>query len=296
MEQRYRIFKPEQVKASVFIIHGMEEHKDRYIPFAQFLCANHVGCVIYDLPGHKEKQKENMGWFGEKDGYLNLIHSAVNIAVLTKKEFPDVPMYCFGHSMGSLIARNFLQKYSDLIDGMILSGAPCYNSAAPLGRAMVNVLAKAKGKKGHSRLLDNMVTGSFNKAVKNPKTDSDWISYNEENVKAFVEDEWCGVPFTIQGYGDLLDLVMNMHKPENYRVTKEDLPVFFMAGEDDPCTGGNKGLEDSIAVLKNAGYKNIDKKVYPHMRHEILNENGRMEVYEDALKWILNHTLKKIDA
>lgn len=289
MKQNYRIFRPEKPIASIFIIHGMQEHKDRYIPFAEYLRQNHIGCVIYDLPGHKEVKKEDMGWFGEKDGYRNLVHSAVDIAVLTKKEFPDVPMFCFGHSMGSLIARNFLQKYSELIDGMILSGAPCYNSASPSGKVIVKLLSVFKGKKGHSKLLDDMVTGVFNKAVKNPETPSDWISYNKDNVHAFVNDEWCGVPFTIQGYGDLLDLVIQMHKPGNYHVVKKDLPIYFMAGEDDPCTGGEKGLEDSVSVLRKAGYRNIEKKIYPEMRHEILNEKGNEEVYEDVHKWIMGH-------
>lgn len=289
MKQNYRVFRPAHPVASVFVIHGMQEHKDRYISFAEYLCSNNVGCIIYDLPGHKEEKKENMGWFGERDGYRNLIHSAVDIAVLTKKEFPEVPLFCLGHSMGSLIARNFLQRYSELIDGMILCGAPCYNAAAPSGKVIIKILSAFKGKKGHSKLLDNMVTGAFNKAVENPDTPSDWISYNKDNVQEFINDEWCGVPFTIQGYGDLLDLVIQMHKPENYNVIKPELPIYFMAGEDDPCTGGEKGIEDSISVLRKAGYMNINKKIYPEMRHEILNEKRNDEVYADTLNWIIAH-------
>ena len=285
MNLTYRIYRPEKAVASMFVIHGMQEHKDRYHAFAQYLKEHGIGVVIYDLPGHRGN-REDLGWFGEKDGYRNLVLSGVEIAELTEREFPGVPMYCFGHSMGSLIARNFLQKYSGMISGMILSGAPCYNTAAPAGRVLVRTLSLLKGEKGHSKVLDDMVTGAFNRTIKDPETPVDWISYDRENVKAFLEDEWCGFPFTIQGYGDLLDLVIRMHDPKLYHVNNPDLPIYFMAGADDPCTGGQAGLTDSIGILEKAGYRNIEKKTWPHMRHEILNEGDRQSVYEDVVRWM----------
>ena len=289
MKTAYRIYRPQHPKASVFIIHGMEEHKERYVPFAQYLCDHDIGVLIYDLPGHGDIPKEDMGWFGEKDGYRNLIHSAVDAATETKKAFPDVPLFCLGHSMGSMIARNFLQKYSDLIDGMILSGAPCYQPGAAAGKALVKVIALQKGKKGHSKLLDDMSTGSFNKSVENPRTEADWLSYDTDNVDAYLADEKCGVPFTVQGYGDLFELVIRMHDSAAYRVSKPDLPIVILTGEDDPCTGGVKGVSDSLNTLVRAGYINVEAHAYPHMRHEILNETEKMTVWQDITDWIDAH-------
>lgn len=289
MELSYRIYRPEHARASVFIIHGMQEHKERYVPFAQYLCDHGFGVVIYDLPGHGDIEKENLGWFGEKDGWRTLVHSAVDIATITKHEFPGVPMFCFGHSMGSMIARCFVQKYSDLIDGLMLSGAPCYQAGAPAGKALVKVIALKTGKKGHAKILDEMSTGSFNKTIENPRTECDWLSYDTANVDRFIADEKCGVPFTVQGYADLFELVIRMHDVSLYHVTKPDLPIIIMAGEDDPCTGGEKGIADSMETLHKAGYVNVKKKIYPHMRHEILNETDRRKVYEDAVSWLNDH-------
>ena len=289
MKTAYRIYRPQHPKASVFIIHGMEEHKERYVPFAQYLCDHDIGVLIYDLPGHGDIPKEDMGWFGEKDGYRNLIHSAVDAATETKKAFPDVPLFCLGHSMVSMIARNFLQRYSDLIDGMILSGAPCYQNGAKAGKAIVRTIAMHKGKKGHSKFLDRQITGAFNSLIKDAKTDSDWISYDEDNVKAFITDEKCGVPFTVQGYADLMELMIRMHDVHAYNVTKPDLPIVILTGEDDPCTGGEKGVADSVNTLARAGYHHVEAHSYPHMRHEILNETEKMTVYEDIIDWIESH-------
>ena len=128
-----------------------------------------------------------------------------------------------------------------------------------------------KGKKGHSKLLDTLITGSFNKKVDNPRTPSDWISYNEENVDQFIEDPLSGVPFTIGGYIHELEGMVQMHDVSQYECKNKNLPILFVVGEDDPCTGGTKGLEDSKNTLVKAGYSNIKIKQFSHMRHEILN-------------------------
>ncbi len=287
-----RIYRPEgDVKAAVFIIHGMEEHQRRYQPFAQYLNAKGIGVVTYDLPGHGETDPEERGWFGEKNGWDCLVNSAVEIGVQTKKEFPNVPVFCFGHSMGTMIGRTFLQKNDGLVDGIILSGLPNYTPAALIGVALAKSIALAKGKKGHSKLLDTMATGNFNKAVENPRTPVDWLSFNEENVNRYMEDPDCGFPFTIQGYVDLFEGMIAMHDVSRFRCAKPQLPVYVFAGEEDPCIGGEKGFNDSVETLKKAGYENIDTKLYPHMRHETLNETDCQMVFEDVSAWILAHSV-----
>ncbi len=292
MEQKlsYSIFRTKDVtKAVVFVIHGMQEHKDRYRDFANYLNSRQIAAVIYSLPGHKGSIAEEgvRGWFGDTDGWKTLVGSAVEIANMTRKEFPGVPIYCFGHSMGTMIGRVFLQNYDHMIDGIVLSGAPGYNPGAKVGKILAQGMIRTKGGEGHSKMLDQMVTGSFNKCVKDPKTPVDWLSYNTKNVQEYQKDEWCGFPFTISGYRDLFNLMILMNDPRNYHCTKNDLPILFVAGEEDPCTGGKKGMESSIKTLNDSGYKNISKKIYPHMRHEILNECNRMEVMKDVADWIL---------
>ena len=276
--------------AVMFVVHGMEEHRYRYDEFARYLADRGIAVVTYDLPGHGETDPdENRGWFGEKNGWNTLVNSAVDMALAAKKQFPKVPLFLFGHSMGSMIGRCFLQLHDGMIDGMILSGAPVYTPAATAGRLLASAVARRKGRKGHSALLDQLATGNFNKGIENPRTPVDWLSYSEENVDRYIEDPDSGFPFTIQGYRDLFDGMIRMNDLSLYRCNHPDLPIYMIAGEDDPCVGGEKGFHYSAERLRAAGYQNVGVRMFPGMRHEILQEDDRKIVYDDVLSWILGH-------
>lgn len=287
----YRIFRTQEApKAVVFCVHGMQEHQKRYEGFAKYLNSRGIACITYDLPGHgPDCPQEDLGYFGDKDGWFNLVDSAVEIAKLAHKEFPNVPVIYFGHSMGTMIGRTFLQDYDTLIDGMILSGAPNYVGASKAGIGMAKIVAAFKGKKGHSHLLDNMATGGFNKGIENPRTPLDWLSYNEPNVDTYIADPLCGFSFTNQGYLDLFKGMGYMHDPKRFHCTKPNLPIWFFSGEDDPCRGGDTGFADSIQSVKQAGYKNVTSTLYPGMRHETMHEKGADDVMKNVADWVLKN-------
>jgi len=278
------------LKGAVEIIHGMQEHRKRYEEFAEYLRQNGYGVVTFDLPGHGETaDNETLGYFGEENGWDQLIHAAEEIAKLTKKEFPGVPFFMFGHSMGTIVARTWLQQ-SDELDGLILSGAPNYTPAAKAGLPVALAIKAVKGARGYSKTLDKLITGNFNNGIANPKTPVDWLSYNEENVRNYLSDPLNGFPFTIQGYIDEVRGLIRMGDASQYKKVKPELPIMFFAGKDDPCTGGEEGLKSSEETLRKAGYTDIDCKVYEGMRHEILNETGKAAVYSDILNWLDAHT------
>ena len=68
-----------------------------------------------------------------------------------------------------------------------------------------------------------------------------------------------------------------------YECKNPALPVFSISGVEDPVTGGAKGLEDTIRTLKRIGYQNVESKVYDGMKHEVINEEGKEQVYQDIL-------------
>lgn len=288
-----RIFRPEtEAQAVVFVVHGMEEHQRRYEKFAEYMCSRGIAVITYDLPGHGETAaKEDYGWFGAENGWRRLASSVTEVCLLAKQEFPGVPVICYGHSMGTMLARTFIQKHDVMIQGLLLSGAPSYNAAAGLGKMIAAAKVRRSGGRSHSGLLDNLATGSFNSGIKNPRTKVDWLSYNEENVDAYIADEACGFPFTAQGYYDLFDGMQMMADVKAFQCANPYLPIRFVSGEDDPCTGGSKGLADSIGRLQKAGYRNITCKVYPGMRHEILQEKAAAAVAEEMADWVLNQVV-----
>ena len=280
-----RIYETREPKAVVKCIHGMEEYQDRYQYFAEKLQADGYTVVTADLRGHGPKAPI-LSHIADRDGHLRLLEDEETILEMIHGRWTGVPVVLFGHSMGTIIARVFLQKQSREFRKVVLSGYPNPNSAAGAGIALTGILSAFKGAKGFSGLVDGMVLGPFSKAVAGAKTPQDWLSVNEENVRRYVEDPLCGARFTLGSYNALFRMIDLMNKPENYRDVRKDLPILLISGREDPCTGGEKGRQDSLDILQKAGFSELTVKTLDGMRHEILNENRRDEVCRDIIEFL----------
>lgn len=162
-------------------------------------------------------------------------------------------------------------------------------NGAHFGILIANIVKKSKGPKYKSKFISSLSVDSFNKKIKNPKTKFDWICHNEETVKEYIEDQYCGIGFTCSAFCDLFHLVIMMHKSNLYNNVNKELELLLLRGLDDPCTGGNKGAQDSKQVLYKAGFNKIQSIDYPNMRHEILAEKENKKVYEDVIKFFINN-------
>ena len=280
-----RIYETREPKAVVKCIHGMEEYQDRYQYFAEKLQADGYTVVTADLRGHGPKAPI-LSHIADRDGHLRLLEDEETILEMIHGRWTGVPVVLFGHSMGTIIARVFLQKQSREFRKVVLSGYPNPNSAASAGIALTGVLSAFKGAKGFSGLVDGMVLGPFSKAVAGAKTPQDWLSVNEENVRRYTEDPLCGARFTLGSYNALFRMIDLMNKPENYRDVRKDLPILLISGREDPCTGGEKGRQDSLEILQKAGFSELTVVTLDGMRHEILNENRRDEVCRDIIEFL----------
>lgn len=280
-----RIYETNEPKAVVKCIHGMEEYQDRYQYFAEKLQENGYTVVTADLRGHG-KSAPVLSHIADRDGHLRLMEDEETILSMIRERWAGVPVVLFGHSMGTIIARVFLQKRSGAFSKAVLSGYPNPNSAAAAGIALMGLLSSVKGAKGYSGLVDGMVLGPFSKAVAEAKTPLDWLSVNEENVRRYAEDPLCGARFTLGSYSTLFHLISLMNKAENYENVRKELPMLLISGREDPCTGGEKGRADSETVLKKAGFGDITMVTMDGMRHEILNESGRDEVCRIILDFL----------
>ncbi len=278
------IFVPKVIKANILLIHGMCEHKERYTNFARELAKNGFMVYTYNQIGHGEENKDSLGYFGD-NGYLNLVETAHNLCVEIRKE-NDYPTFIFAHSMGSIVARGLIKRYPTIIDGAILSGAPNYTGLVLFARFIMKGLCVITGKKTKLDFIYSMIVNQFNKKIQDSKTKFDWLSYNEENVKSFMDDEYCGFTFTNSGFYDLVDGLADIHK--GYDVKNKELPILFVAGEDDVVTGLQKGLDNSVDELKKAGYENVELKVFKNARHEIIFENIK-DINIFITNWLSNH-------
>ena len=151
----------------VILVHGMQEYSDRYASFCKYLNAKGYSTIRYDLLGHgKNLPRNQRGYFG-KNGWKNLLKQLHQYVQQAHLQFPGQKIILFGHSMGSIIIRSYLQHYHDF-DGMILSGVPYYNPLWKVGKVISKTLINVKGAHHHSHFLNKLTTGSFNKKVHNP--------------------------------------------------------------------------------------------------------------------------------
>lgn len=276
-------FEVQNPKAIIQIMHGMEEHQDRYNNFVKFLNDNGYSVYTANMRGHGKNAKK-LGYFAKKKGYKLLLEDAYNIISYIKDNNSNIPVYLFAHSMGTIIARSFLKKYSKFYDKVILSGFPNPNFGAYFGIPLTSFISLFKGKDYRSSFIQNMAIGQFNKKISNPKTSFDWICYNENTISLYNEDPYCGFGFTSSAFNDLFHLVISLRKKGYKNIN--NIPFLMISGEDDPCCGGIKGRKKSVKYLKKGGFKNIKEILYPNMRHEILNEKDNIIVYNDILNFI----------
>ena len=280
-----RIYEADGPAAVVKCIHGMEEHQGRYRPFAEYLAAAGYTVVTADLRGHGESAPR-LSHIADGNGHLRLLEDEEAILEEIHERWAGVPVILFAHSMGTIIARVFLQKWSREFHKAVLSGYPNPNSAAGAGSLLVTLLSSFKGVKGYSKMVDDMVLGPFSKAVPDAQTPLDWLSVNRENVQRYMEDPLCGQRFTLGSYDAMFRLISLMNRPEKYEEVWKELPLLLISGEDDPCTGGEKGRAASAEVLRKAGFRELKTVTIKGMRHEILNEAGRQDVYKKILDFM----------
>ncbi len=278
------VYKAEKAKANVIMVHGMEEHKERYDDFANYLVKNNYNVIISDLRGHG-KDAPLLSHIADKNGDKLLVEDQRVIRGFVKKEFPNLPIYLFAHSMGTIISRVLLQEDSKEYSKVALSGYVNPNPASGVGLLLTKFIKVFKGPKGHSKLITNLAVGQFAKKIKNRKTPLDWLSFNENNVKTYINDPLSGVEFTLASYITLFSLLKRMGKAKLYKNVNKELLFLLIGGKEDPCTGYDKGRKASLLNLQKAGFKQIDVITLENMRHEILNENNKEEVYKDILNF-----------
>jgi alpha-beta hydrolase superfamily lysophospholipase len=279
-------------KAAVQIAHGMAEHAARYERFAKELVKEGYAVYASDHRGHKMTagNLENVGFFAKENGWRLVVEDIHQLTGIIKKENPGVPLFLFGHSMGSMLGRNYIFLYGKDIDGVIISGT----SADPglLGKIGLIIAKREKRKKGEkfrSELLTKLSFGEFNKPFKPNRTDFDWLSRDDAEVDKYVDDPYCGNVFTTSFFVDLIDGVNVIHDKKNIAKTPKDLPMFIFSGDKDPVGKNGKGIRAVHKLYEKAGLKDLKLKLYPDARHEMLNETNRDEVFKDIIQWLNDH-------
>lgn len=278
---------PETEPAAVVqICHGMCEYKERYLPFMEYLAGQGFASLIHDHRGHGASvySQEDLGYF-YGGGAEALVEDAHQFTRYIRTRWPGKPVILLGHSMGSLVVRAYAKRYDGDIDALLVVGSPSKNPLVDLGILLAKLQRRFRGDHSRGKLLESLSFGGFARKFPGEGKDA-WVCLNREVLASYQESPLCGFTFTVDGYLGLFGLMKEVYGRKGWSCCKPELPVLFLGGAKDPCIGGPRKYAQAVKQMKRAGYRNVRAKLYPGMRHEILNETDKMSVYEDILKYI----------
>lgn len=274
----------------VQIFHGMCEHAKRYHDFALKLKDQGFSVFAHDHRGHGRTAGtiEHLGHFDDEHGWEKAVDEGYQLTNQIRSKVPNTPIFLFGHSMGSFLARRYIQKYplTDL-KGVILMGTGSdqgWLSGIAIGLARIFIILK--GKKAKNPMLSRLTFGRFNQKFQPSRTDFDWLTRDPKAVDRYMADPYCGAIPTNQFFYDLLRGIKDLEKPHLLNQTPKHLPIFLISGEKDPVGDQARGVQRTYQAFQQMGMKDVQIKIYPEARHELLHEINRSEVIEDIIKWL----------
>lgn len=284
-----------QPRGIVQISHGMCEYLSRYTQFAKYLCEQGYIVCGNDHLGHGTSVPPGgaLGFFGQKNGWSVLVDDLATLTDRTRARWPDLPYFLLGHSMGAMIARLYLTRYAEKLDGCIFSGTPANHAMAGVGVHFANSIIHSRGPMYRSLVLNNLATGRCNSRIKNPQSPFDWLTRDRMIVSLYQSDEKCNFIFTAAGYRDLFCLAQQCSAPQCVTGVSKRIPLMFVSGDSDPIGGYGTGVKRIAGAYKAAGFRDVKTILYPEGRHEMLNELNHGQVYEDIADWLEQHLPEK---
>ena len=272
------------------IVHGMAEHILRYGELAEYLNGAGIAVVGHDHPGHGKtaKNEGDLGYIPKKGGSQLLVDCTVSVTEHIKKEYPEVPLFILGHSMGSFVLRRYLTAHASQISGAIVVGTGTPQAPVlSVGRLLASLLSVLFGAHHRSPLLKKISFAGYNSQFSKDEGENAWISSDREAVRLYDGDPLSGYTFTASGFYVLYDTLLYLAQKKGMENIPKDLPVFVAAGELDPVGSMGKGPRAFAEELKRLGVGQVELMLYKNQRHEIINERERAAVHADIKHRIL---------
>lgn len=276
-----------ETKAVLQLAHGLCGSKERYIPFMEYMASIGVACVANDHRGHGEsvRRPEDLGYM-YSGGHKALIDDFYVVSKWISTRFASLPVFLLGHSMGSMVVRAYLKETDPYIEGVVLCGSPEPNPFAQAGYLICSLMCLIGLGRCRPKISQHLTSDSYNHDFISEGPNA-WVCSDPEVRKVFSDDPKHNFILTFNGGKALTGLMLRTYAYGRRKTQHQDIPVLFISGEDDPCSGGESGLLKAVLAVREYGYRNIRMKRYPAMRHEVLNEIGKERVWQDIVDFIM---------
>lgn len=276
----------------VLIVHGMGEHGGRYARFARAL--NAAGAAVYapDLPGHGHSvaSRAELGHFADRGGWRHVLASVEAVRAYIGQHHDGLPVFLFGHSMGSFVSQHVVVEHGQGLAGLVLSATT--DSMGPLrriGLCLMRLTRWRYGPRYRSRLGHRLSFEQYNERFAPNRSEADWLTRDLHEQNRRVADPLCGQLSSVQLWIDLLEAGARLRARRRLARIPKSLPVLLVSGTDDAVSDGGKGSERLAAAYRNAGLIEARVMLYPQGRHELLNDTCREQVTADVCHWMQHH-------
>lgn len=282
----YIVWEPAVAPVAVLqLTHGMQEYIERYEPLAQAMTARGWVVIGHDHLGHGLSGKWERGFFSErKEGARILIDDIHTINQIAHQRWPQLPVFLFGHSMGSFFTRRYLAEYGQTLRGSVICGSGWY-STLETGAAYwaARIMARLKGPHSMDQLLTALCSLPFLHAFEEEGSGA-WLSKNRQNVENYKADPLCGFWFTCGAYRHMYENLKLVSQQYHYE-RLSPVPLLLISGSDDPV-GGTRGVRRMGASYRKLGFDDVTEHIVEGMRHEILFEENADETIRFIGGWL----------
>ena len=281
------------VRAVVQIAHGAAEHAARYDRIARVLAAEGYAVYADDHRAHgRTAGSVERACIAGPDGWNRMLADLKAITEMAAAEHPDKPIVFLGHSMGSMLGQAYAQRHGHGLSGLILSGtaSSMMEGSEDLGER-VEAAIEVEGNDAPSMDFAMLFAGfnePFNESAPPPgPTGFEWLSRDHDEVMLYVNDPFCGFPFSNALVLDMAGGLEAIWAPGAEDRIPAGLPVLLIAGAEDPV-GANGSVHALGERYRDVGLE-VTEILYPGARHEIFNETNRDEVHADVVRWLDTH-------
>lgn len=246
---------PAHPKAIIVIVHGLAEHFNRYDALTTRLLNADYGVYRYDQRGHARSAGPRT-FFSHFDV---LAKDCKTIVDLAKSEFPNLPIFLIGHSMGGFTVALFGTQYPKNVNGIVMSGALTRYNHAIFGTLPINAPADS--------YFDNILANG--------------VCSDPQVGIAYANDPLVEKKISVGLLNSLAEgvLYLTTH-PLNFVD-----PVLILHGADD----GIVAEKDSRDFFGDIASKDKTLKIYAKLFHEIFNEPCKQSIYNEVIDWLELH-------
>ena len=282
----YSVFDHPQPKALVLMIHGLSEHRARYDALATRIASFGYVVLTIDQRGHGASGAEMIfGDFGEHDGWMRNLGDIISIQHFIQHKYKTDDVILFGHSMGSVVARSLLKHHGDEYLSCVLSGLPTLPPSLGILHLLMKMICNVMGPTKPSKLFYAMTFKSFDRKL-HSLTKNAWLSIDEENVRGYNDDPWCGFTLTHRGVVQFLSGMMDVSKLKAQNNVFKDKPIWMVVGLKDPSANHPQDLEKTKKLLVKQGYTNITTTLDPFSQHEVFFDVNATTLNHELLTFI----------